>query len=429
MSFVPPSKWQTVKGLLYGKGLRIFKLDPNSRNVAAMLGKPDFIPPSAGQIHVHSMTVAKADPKRFIHDDGKYCADVQFYVQRWYDFDQPFVLPPETYNYEIEALGGSLLKTKNHMSSIDHNNPLIKKEEDIDKIQLPIEKDWGRVQYVIDCLNEFKELFGTTPTGVFCGPFSFICGIHSYVGVIRDIRKNPDFVHRLLKWTIDEVSMPYLQLLKQETGFDVYIGADAWSAIPDTNKKIVEEFVLPYNAYLREQAKKVGITANVAASADYCEENPNRFDPELMKWSWYIMGMELMGRPFLPMGMGRPELWPMDVMQEFIKENTTRSWTPAVMASCSARFIRDSTPQEIVDYIKRIIDGLGRDGHMMFFFVQIPADTPPVNVHTAVKALKTFGKYPIAENLDDIPFEVPEFEPYHDWLKREIAEGRVIDYE
>jgi len=65
----------------------------------------------------------------------------------------------------------------------------------------------------------------------------------------------------------------------------------------------------------------------------------------------------------------------------------------------------------------------------MFFFVQIPADTPPVNVHTAVQAIKTFGKYPIAENLDDVPFEIPKFEPYQEWLKREIAEGRAVDYE
>jgi uroporphyrinogen-III decarboxylase len=428
MSFIPPSTWQTIKGLLYSKGLRIFKLDPNSRNVAALMGKPDCIPPSAGQIHVHSMTVAKADPQRFIHTDGKYCADVQFYVQKWYNLEQPLIIPPETYNFEIEALGGSLLKTKKHMSSIDQNNPLIKKEEDIDKVKLPIEKEWGRVQYVIDCLNEFKECLGSVSTGVFCGPFSFICGIHSYVGVIRDIRNNPDFIHRLLKWSIDEVLIPYLQLLKQETGYDVYMGADAWSAIPNTNKKIAEEFVFPYNAYLREQANKIGIKANVAASVDYCVEDPKRFDPELMKWAWYHMGVELMGKTFLMMGMGRPELWPIDVMQEFVEENKSRFWTPPVMASCSARFIRDSTPHEIVDYLKRIIDGLARDGHMMFFFVQIPADTPPVNVHTAVQAIKTFGKYPIAENLDNVPFEIPKFEPYHEWLKREIAEGRAIDY-
>ena len=429
MSFVPPTKGQALKGLLYAKGLRFLKLDPGSRSVASMLGKPDYVPPVGAQIHVHAMTVAKADPKRFFHTDGRYCTAVQTYVQKWYEFEQPLAIAPEAYNYEVDALGGKLLKTENHMSSIDHRDPLIKKPEDIDKVKVPIQKDWGRVQYVIDSMNATREIMGTCPSGAFCAPFSFICGIHSYVRVIKDIRKNPDFIHRLLTWSIDEVLLPYIQLLKRETGFKDFFGADAWSAVPDVTKKMLEDIIFPYNEYLIEQAKKKGLSARVAAGGDYCEEDPERFDPELMKWCWYQMGMGFMGRTFLMCGMGKPELWPMDLMKEYLAERTTRSWTPPVMAGCSASYMRDSTPREIADYVKRMIDNLGRNGRISFFGIQIPADTPPVNVHTFVQAVKTYGKYPIAKNLDDVEFEIPEFIPYEDWYRQEVAEGRAIDYE
>ncbi|MGD9382011.1 MAG: uroporphyrinogen decarboxylase family protein, partial [Candidatus Thorarchaeota archaeon] len=400
------------------------------RQVASMMGKPDYVPPLAAQIHVHAMTVAKADPDRFLHTDGKYCSAVQVNVQKWYGFEQPLAIAPEAYNYEVEALGGELLHSANHMSSINHSNPLIKKPEDIDEIKVPIEREWGRIPYVIDSMNGLKELTGTCSSGAFCGPFSFLCGIHSYTGLIRDIRKNPDFVHQLYKWAIDEVLIPYVRLLKDETGYTDFFGADAWSAVPNTNKKILEEFVFPYNAYLKEQAEKEGISMSVAASADYCEEDPNRFDHDLMKYCWRKMGEEFFGRTFLMMGMGKPELWPMDLMKEYLAENKTRSWTPPVMAGCSASYMRDASPTEIAEYVKRVIDNLGRDGRISFFGIQIPADTPPENVHTFIQAVKTYGVYPIAENLDDVELKIPpDFEPYQDWFRKEVAAGRLAEYE
>ena len=429
MSFVPPSKVDTLKGFLYAKGLRFIKLNPGSRQIAAMMGKPDYAPPMAAQIHVHTMTVAKADPHRFLHTDGRYCSAVQINVSKWYGFEQPLAMAPEAYNYEVEALGGKLLKSENHMSSIDQSDPLIKNPEDMDKVKTPIELDWGRVRYVIDSMNANAELTGICPSGAFCAPFSFICGIHSYPRVVRNIRKNPEFIHKLLTWSIDEVLIPYVKLLKQETGFKDFFGADAWAAVPNTNKEILEEFVFPYNHYLRDQAKKLGVSMAVAASGDYCEEDPDRFDPKLMKYCWRKMGEEFFGRPFLFMGMGRLEEWPRDLMKEFIAENTTRSWTPPVMASCSASYMRDATPYELAEYVKAMMSDLGRNGRLTWFAVQIPADTPQINVHSFIKAIKLYGKYPIPENMDDIVFELPEFEPYHDWLKRGIAEGRLVAYE
>jgi hypothetical protein len=52
-----------------------------------------------------------------------------------------------------------------------------------------------------------------------------------------------------------------------------------------------------------------------------------------------------------------------------------------------------------------------------------------LNVHTFNKAIKDFGKYPIAENLDDIECKPPEYKPFKEWFKTEVSEGRAVDYE
>jgi hypothetical protein len=45
---------------------------------------------------------------------------------------------------------------------------------------------------------------------------------------------------------------------------------------------------------------------------------------------------------------------------------------------------------------------MGRDGRLLFFIANVPDDTPPVNVHTAIHAVRTLGRYPIAPDLSAI---------------------------
>lgn len=420
------SKGAALKGYLYTKGLH-FKLKPGSRLIAAMLGKPDYIPIVSGQIHEHAATVAHADPKRFFLTDGRYSVATQYYVSKWYGLEMPMGMPPDAYDFEVEALGGKLLKSGKHMPSIDQSNPLIKTPEDLRKVKVPIQKDRGRIPFVFDAIHANKELGGYN-AGFICAPFSFLCGVHSYVGMIRDIRRNPEFVHTLFSWAIDEVLVPYIQLTKKETGSKTFMAADAWSVWPNVDKKILTDFIFPANRDLTRKAKKLGMTVSTAGTADYCEENPAKFDPEIMKWCWYNSTMELMGRPLLNMGMGKPELWPMNIMKSYIKEHTTKKWAPPLTAAGSASLVRDSTPQQLADYAKRLIDNFGHNGRILFSFVQITADTPSVNVHSFVHAVNLCGKFPMPDNLNKIKFEMPKFEPYDVWFKREQAEGRVIEF-
>ncbi len=96
------------------------------------------------------------------------------------------------------------------------------------------------------------------------------------------------------------------------------------------------------------------------------------------------------------------------------------------MASLNGRFVRDSAPEQIVAKIREWIEIMGRDGRLIFFIGNVPADTPPLNIHTAVHAVRTLGRYPIAADLNRVRVDVPEFLPFDEWLKGRPEEQTIL---
>ena len=89
----------------------------------------------------------------------------------------------------------------------------------------------------------------------------------------------------------------------------------------------------------------------------------------------------------------------------------------SIIASLNARLLRDGPVEKIVDTVKRFIDMLGRDHNLAISLANVPADTPSPHIHTAVAATHTYGHFPIAPNLDDIPFQPPQREPFEEYRK------------
>jgi hypothetical protein len=62
-------------------------------------------------------------------------------------------------------------------------------------------------------------------------------------------------------------------------------------------------------------------------------------------------------------------------------------------------FLCDEVISPFLERIKMYIDKMARGGRCMLHLNQIPADTPPEHIHTAVAACHTYGKHPIPDNL------------------------------
>jgi hypothetical protein len=94
-----------------------------------------------------------------------------------------------------------------------------------------------------------------------------------------------------------------------------------------------------------------------------------------------------------------------------------------ITAGIDATLLCEGPPHAIVERVKHYIDVLGRDGNFAIYLNQIPAETPAEQIHAAVAACHAYGQYPIAENLDDIAFELPERESFSDFAAtRELVQ-------
>ena len=407
---------EIIRGLIYGNILPVGKLSPSARVFATLMGKHgDTVPFLSPQIHDHAMTVARVPARKYYFDAG-LLVDTEMAVERWYGFDVPMITT-DNYNFEIEALGAKMVYSDYGMPTVDTNQPLIKERADLDRMRA-LDPTKGRIPVGVEIarLSAMKGL-GVFANGLFCSPFSFICLATGYPKAVRALRKDQAFAKELFDFAENKAIFPYLKA-QAKAGVKQSIGADAWAAFPNLTPEMVDEWVVPSARRLKERGKrelKMKVMAGTAA-ADYCEEDPAKFNKEIMFKCWSIT------RKLLPMDMtmtimGRTQDWNMEWVQEYAVKNGKRGRKLPIYASLNGRFVRDSTPQQIVDKIREWINIMGRDGRLLFFIGNVPADAPPVNVHTALQAVHKLGHYPIAKDLSAIAVEPHKFTPFDEWLK------------
>ena len=402
------------QGAAYGLGLHVGRMNGVGRTIASIVGKPDF-PAVSAQMHDHAMTLAKAPAHRFYHD-GQFFVDVMMAVFAYYDMDLPLPIG-DTYNYEAEAMGAKMIFGEDSMPTVDLSEPLIKEHRDLLKLRRPDPLRDGRMPYALEVMKTIGKYLGI-PLGFFCSHFSLACAIRTYPLLIRDMRKNPEFVRDLFEFLTHDVLLPYGRAMKKEVGVRFALGADAWAAYPNLTPQMVEEWVAPYAADLRRKSRAEGfLMAAGTAAADYCEEDPAKINGETMR-KCFAAFAKASGAPIVFIGMGRGQDMPLEVLQEYAIEHKARRYGKLpIIAAVNARFLRDSNPEEIAALVRRYIDVMAREGHFLLFMANIPADTPSDHVHTVISAARAFGRYPIAENLGSVSFRPPHRESFDEWLK------------
>jgi uroporphyrinogen-III decarboxylase len=408
---------ETVHGILYGMGLRFGQPSGTARVIATMMGDhADVVPFQGPQIHDHAMTVARV-PARKYYFDAELLVDVQLAMDRWYGFDSITVIP-DTYNFEVEALGAKFIYSDDAMPTVDTNDPLIKSPADLDRIG-PLDPSKGRIPMGAELARLVSEkAAGPFAAGFFCSPWSLLCQAMGYPKAVRALKRDRVYAQELFDWAENQAIFPYLKAQSEQPGVKQSLGADAWAAFPNLTPDLVDEWVVPSAQRLAAKAKKeLGITVSAGlAACDYCEEDPAKFDKEIMFRCWRTARKTMFINVAFS-GMGRTQDWPMEWLQEFAEQEGKGKRKLPIFASLNGRFIRDATPAQIIDKVREWIDIMGRDGRLLFFIANVPADAPPVNIHTAVHATRVLGHYPIAPDLSAIKVEPPRFQPFDEWLR------------
>lgn len=356
--------------------------------------------PIVAQCNDHPARLTGIPCPRFFKE-AELFVKTQILVREYYGFDAN-VAAWDVYNIEAEALGQKTIYHPNGIPDVDRTDPLIQSPADLDRIKAPDPYRDGRMPWVHQINNMFLEMTGRPARAYFCAPFSLAVNIRGYENLIDDIEERPDFVHRLFEFLCDDVLLPYIEAMRDSCGNPNLPadGNDAWASPPLINLDMMEEFVVAYTQRLREKAgEKVVTRGNWGDSK--CRDVDRFLNQKLKCSPGYLSVLD-------------PDLFQLG--PERVKAFAD-SQNAMVTAGVDALLLKSGPVETIVERIKYYIDVMARDGRGVIFLNQISADTPPEHIHAAVAACHTYGRFPMPDNLDEIPFEMPKRESFREFLR------------
>jgi uroporphyrinogen decarboxylase len=360
----------------------------------------------AAQCNDHSARLADV-PTREFFTDAETFTRTQLLTTSYYGLDAPNNLW-DVYNIEAEALGQKIVYPPDGIPDADRSDPLIKSPADLDKLKIPDPFKSGRMPWVHRINQLYLEKTGRPARAYFCAPFSLAVNLRGYENLITDMALRPDFAHDLFRFLCDEVLVPYIEAMRSAVDSRGLLadGNDAWASPPLITLDMMDEYVVAYAERLRSKLGEKVVTRGNWGDAK--SRDPERFMAQKLKCSPRVLSM--LDPDLYGIGPERVEAF-------------ARGRDVYITAGIDATLLRKGPAENIVARIKQYIDVLGRNGNFAIYLNQIPAETPAEHIHAAVAACRGYGQYPIAKNLDDIEFELPERESFSDFVKNREVEG------
>jgi hypothetical protein len=253
------------------------------------------------------------------------------------------------------------------------------------------------------------EMTGRLERAYFTAPFSLAANVRGYANLVQDIYMRPAFVHRLFCFLCDEVLVPHIEAMRSAAGLpDLFMdGRDAWASPPLITLDMMDEYVVAYTQRLRRRLGDKLVTRGNWGDAQ--SRDPERFFSQKLLCS--PGALSVLDPDLHAVGPERVKAFA-DGHHAFIT------------AGVDAKLLQDGPVKAIVERIKLYIDKMGREGRCLIHLNQIPAETPPEHIHAAVAASQADGRLPIAEDLNDVHFEVPQRESFAEFLR---VRGESID--
>ena len=352
------------------------------------------------QSNDHTAHLSGVPTQRFFTDAAAFVG-AQLRITEYYRFDTISNFW-DVYNIEAEALGQKIVYHPGGIPDADRTRPLIKAPADLDHLRPSDPHTSGRMPWVMQVNRNFLEMVGKLDRAYFTAPFSLAVNIRGYENLVVDMFARPTFVHRLFRFLCDDVLSPFIEAMRQAVGMPDLLmdGRDAWASPPLISLEIMDEYVITYTERLRKNTGGNLITRGNWGDAK--SRDPERFFAQ--KLSCCPIALSVLDPDLYAVGPDR------------VKSHASQHNVP-VTAGFDATLLKDGPIEAIVERIKLYVDKMGRDGQCMIHLNQIAAETPPEHVHAAVAACHTYGRLPIAENLNDVPFEVVQRERFSEFAR------------
>ena len=213
-------------------------------------GSGSEFPPFVAQMSEFAMAYLGINGKEFFANPEVFI-EVNLRVSAELGFDVADTLW-DVYDIECEATGGKMSWFDELSPAINNTVPLISTEKDLAKLTPPDPYKSGRMPFVRDSLHLFHEKTGKQPTIRFCGPLTCVAQFMQFEQMILKMDEDPDFVHKVFRFVVEEVQAPFLNSLFKDFPNAGTNGSDAIGSLPFITEEILDEYSIPNILKLRE---------------------------------------------------------------------------------------------------------------------------------------------------------------------------------
>ena len=341
---------------------------------AAMSGGSEEVP-FIVQMHEFSMAHRGQPGHQFYTDPDSFVRGICQTAVDW-SFDTPSFIW-DVYNVEAEALGLPLVLFEDMAPALDNVVPLIKDEADLAKLKSPEPATAGRMPMVAEILHLVKDYTGRRPPLCFCGPFTMAAHLMTFENLVVQIRQNPDFVHKVMDFIVDEVLVPYGDyMLKQFPDLPYYDGSDATASLPFITLEMQEEFAMEPILRMQRQLPLPVLVDNWWG--DFYPEDKERFWENKLKVTPEYFKIQ------------DPDLWKvgLDGPMDFARRKDK-----SVVLGIDNNLFQNGPAEEIEKRVHEYMEVIEEaEGKGAVYFCNLSAVTPPEHVKVAVDAALSFRR-------------------------------------
>jgi len=274
-----------------------------------------------------------------------------------------------------EALGSKLVFPKHGAPYVGEY--AIKDVLDLEKLSVPHPVKAGRFSFVLETAEKLADEFGREiPVSVEVpGPFTSAGNLMNIGSLMRDTRKNPEFVHRVLRLVTDTTIAFIKEAAKLDVGICIAEPSASGTLI---SYDMFEKFALPY---LKEIVDCIKALGKGSPSLHICGNT---------KKIWTLMA---------DTGAGSLSLDDVIDLEKAKKIVGDRVMLIGNVKPTATMYLGKpiDVERDAKECLKKAYDN--PKGYVLALGCGFPIDTPPENIHALRGAAIKYGKYPYEPEL------------------------------